>query len=262
MAFAELGGVRLFYTDEGAGAPVMLFVHGYSCDSHDWSWQLPHFTRAHRVVAVDLRGHGRSSVPDHGYAATDFAGDLAALLDQLGVERVVAVGHSLGGVIVSTLAVEHPDRVQALVAVDPAYLLPDESGPMLAALQDALDAGDPAAVMQEVLAEPAAAALPDALRTWHLRRIAGVPAHVLREAYAGQIAGPALRSTGVQYLARRSCPVLAFYASPAQATAEAEVLSDPRSRVVAWEGSGHWLHQERPAEFNALVDGWLESLAG
>jgi pimeloyl-ACP methyl ester carboxylesterase len=262
MAFAELGAVRLFYTDEGAGDPAMLFVHGYSCDSHDWSWQLPHFTRAHRVVAVDLRGHGRSSVPEHGYTATDFAGDLAALLDHLAIERVVAVGHSLGGVIVSTLAVEYPERVQAIVAVDPAYLLPDESGPMLAALRDALEAGDPAAVMQEVLAEPAAAALPDALRTWHVRRIAGVPAHVLREAYAGQIAGPALRSTGGPYLARRACPVLAFYANPAQAAAEAEVLTDARSRVVAWEGSGHWLHQERPAELNMLVEGWLESLPG
>jgi pimeloyl-ACP methyl ester carboxylesterase len=260
MAFADLGALRLFYTDEGAGEPVMLFVHGYSCDSHDWSWQLPHFTKKHRVLAVDLRGHGRSSVPDHGYQATDFAGDLAELLDHLGIDRVVAVGHSLGGVIVSTLAVEYPDRVAAVVAVDPAYLLPDESGPMLAALKDALDNGDPAAVMQEVLGGPSAPGLADALRTWHLRRIEGVPAHVLREAYAGQVSGPALRSTGNTYLARRSCPVLAFYASPEQADAEAAVLSDPRSRVVAWEGSGHWLHQERPAELNALVDAWLETV--
>jgi pimeloyl-ACP methyl ester carboxylesterase len=262
MAFAELGAVRLFYTDEGAGDPALLFVHGYSCDSHDWSWQLPHFTRDHRVIAVDLRGHGRSSVPDHGYQSTDFAADLDALLAHLGVDRVVAVGHSLGGVIVSALAVEFADRVAGLVAVDPAYLLPDESGPMLAALKTALEDGDPAAVMQEVLGGPVEPGLPDALRAWHLRRIAGVPAHVLREAYAGQVAGPALRSTGSTYLARRTCPVLAFYANPAQADAEAALLTDARSRVVAWEGSGHWLHQERPAEFNMLVDGWLETIAG
>ena len=69
MAFAELGDVRLFFTDDGEGGPPMLFVHGYTCDSHDWSWQLAHFGATHRVIAVDLRGHGRSSVPDGGRGA-------------------------------------------------------------------------------------------------------------------------------------------------------------------------------------------------
>jgi len=73
MPFAELGDVRLFFTDEGEGDPPILFVHGYSCDSHDWSWQLPHFVAGHRVIAADLRGHGRSSVTDGGYHPTQFA---------------------------------------------------------------------------------------------------------------------------------------------------------------------------------------------
>ena len=127
MAFADIGDVRLFFTDEGDGHPVLLFVHGYTCDSHDWSWQLPYFVASHRVIAVDLRGHGRSSAPEHGYGALDFASDLAGLLDTLKVERVVAFGHSMGGVVVSALAVEHPERVDGLVCVDPAYLLPDET---------------------------------------------------------------------------------------------------------------------------------------
>ncbi|MEX5713167.1 alpha/beta hydrolase [Parafrankia sp. FMc6] len=213
MPFVELGDVRLFYTDEGSGDRPLLLVHGYTADSHGWSWQLPHLVADHRVIAVDLRGHGWSSAPAGGYTTAQFAADLAGLLDHLEIERVVGVGHSMGGSVVSALAVEYPDRVAAVVAVDPAYLLPDETagaiGPMLDLLVDRPGAVRPS--------EP--------------------------------------------YLRRRRCPVLTFYADPARAAIERAVFTDPRSRVVTWEGAGHWLHQERPAEFNTLVTGWLASIA-
>jgi hypothetical protein len=71
----------------------------------------------------------------------------------------------------------------------------------------------------------------------------------------------ALRSTGEPYLRRRCCPVLSFYADPARVPVEAALFADARSKAVSWEGCGHWLHQERAAEFNALVDTWLESVS-
>src|SRR6201995_5345869 len=111
--FAELGEVRLFYTDEGKGDPPMLFVHGFSGDSHDWMWQLPHFTRSHRVIAVDLRGHGRSSAPPEGYETNIFARDVATLLRRLDIGPVIAVGHSMGCNVVSALAVDFPGTVTA-----------------------------------------------------------------------------------------------------------------------------------------------------
>jgi pimeloyl-ACP methyl ester carboxylesterase len=77
-------------------------------------------------VAVDLRGHGRSSAPDRGCGAVDLAGAVAAWLRRLSTGPVVAMGHSLGGSVVSALAIEHPDPVRRLVGVDPAYL---SSGP-------------------------------------------------------------------------------------------------------------------------------------
>jgi pimeloyl-ACP methyl ester carboxylesterase len=140
----------MFFTDEGAGDPPLLFVHGYSCDSHDWSWQLPHFTQEHRVLAVDLRGHGRSSAPPNGYAAEQLASDVAALLESLDVPPVVAVGHSLGGAVVSALAVEYPALVAALVCVDPAYLLPDETGAGAAPMIAALNETDPVPLVQQL----------------------------------------------------------------------------------------------------------------
>jgi pimeloyl-ACP methyl ester carboxylesterase len=263
VAFADIGDVRLFYTDEGSGGPPLLFVHGYACDSHDWSWQLPHFGAKHRVIAVDLRGHGRSSAPEAGYCAARLAADLAGLLKGLEVEGVIVLGHSLGGLIASVLAVEYPSLVAGLVCVDPGYLLPDETASAVEPLLDALHSGDPVPVIQQIfqgLDSPARSpATGPALRTWRLRRAAGVPAHVLRQAFESQVRGLVLNSNSRPFLRRRDCPVLAFHADPERAAMETELFGDERSRAIGWEGAGHWLHQERPAEFNTIVSAWLAS---
>jgi pimeloyl-ACP methyl ester carboxylesterase len=259
MAFADIGQVRLFYTDEGSGNPPLLFVHGYTCDSHDWSWQLPHFVRHHRVIAADLRGHGRSSAPEQGYSVIDFAADLAGLITQLGTGPVVAIGHSLGGAVVSALAVEHPDLVAGLVCVDPGYLIHDGAAAGAEASLAAAE-GDPVAFAQQLLTMFDAPARTPALRTWQLRRAAGVPPHVLHQAFVSIVRGLTPMSSSVPYLSRRACPVLTFYADPARVAIETPLFRDDRSRAIAWEGSGHWLHQERPDEFNALVDAWVARL--
>lgn len=261
MPFVELGDVRLFYTDEGSGDQPLLLVHGYTADSHDWSWQLPHLVADHRVIAVDLRGHGRSSAPAGGYTTAQFAADLAGLLDHLEIERVVGIGHSMGGSVVSALAVEYPDRVAAVVTVDPAYLLPDETAGAIGPMLDLLADTDPVPFVQQLVGGMDSPARLPALRTWQVRRIAGMAGHVLRQSLEAQATGMALHSRSEPYLRRRRCPVLTFYADPARAAVERAVFTDPRSRVVTWEGAGHWLHQERPAEFNTLVTGWLASIA-
>jgi pimeloyl-ACP methyl ester carboxylesterase len=262
VPYADLDAVRLFFTDDGSGDPPLLFVHGYTCDSHDWSWQLSHFTRTHRVIAVDLRGHGRSSAPAEGYAPEDLSADLASLIHELdGVDRVVALGHSLGGVVVTALAVEHPEMVEALVAVDPGYLIPDEFGATyVGPLLEALRGPDPVPAVQGMLSPLNGPSQPAALVTWQQRRIAGVPHHVLREVMEALLPGLSLDSNSAPYLRQRSCPVLSFYTDPARAARDLALCSDKRSRTVVWEGSGHWLHQERWPEFNALVETWLETL--
>ena len=137
MPFLQARGARLFFTDEGRG-DTCLFVHRYTCDSHDWGCQLPWFADRFRVVALDLRGHGKSSTPAGGYEPRQLAGDVAALIRHLGCGPVVALGHSLGGVVVSALAVEYPDQVAAVVHADPAYHLPAGTPPPNFALLEAM----------------------------------------------------------------------------------------------------------------------------
>lgn len=266
MTVVDIRGTSLFFTDDGVGDPGMVFVHGFSCDSHDWMWQLPHFTACHRVIALDLRGHGRSGVAAGGYDVLSLAADVAGLLDHLGCAGVTAVGHSLGGAICAVLAAERPDLVRAVVAIDPGHLIPDEAAPMLSAAHAAYDSGDPGATAVHFFdAGSHVAATPAALATWHNRRALGMPPDALRKTMTGLIGGDppfALRSGSEPCLRRVSCPVLSFYVDPVRAAVADEVFAHPRSTAVSFKGAGHWLHQERPAQVNALIDRWLADLGG
>jgi pimeloyl-ACP methyl ester carboxylesterase len=261
VAFAKVGDVELFYTDEGEGDPPMLFVHGFAGDSNDWIWQLPHFTRTHRVIAVDLRGHGRSSVPADGFESKVFAADIAALLEQLACGPVVAVGHSLGGVVVSALAIEHPHLVRALVCIDPGYLIADEVGAQIQPFIDALRAAPVPTAQALISRSYTDMSPPPHLQTWHLRRVAGVPEHVLCQTILNlNVLG--MRGASEPYLRCRTCPVLSVYATGDRVPIESAMFADERSRALSWDECSHVLHQERPEELNALVDDWLATLDG
>src|SRR5579875_1043533 len=96
---------KLFSTDSGEGLNVV-FLHGWTCDSHDWIWQLPQFGSRYRVIAPDLRGHGRSEImPSGAYLPDDYVADVEAMLTRAGPgQRFVAIGHSMGGQIAARLA--------------------------------------------------------------------------------------------------------------------------------------------------------------
>jgi 3-oxoadipate enol-lactonase len=114
-ATAEVNGTKLYYEMSGSGSPI-LFLHGYTLDRRMWSRQVEALARSHRVVAYDARGFGRSALPedDETYRHCD---DAAALCEHLGLERVVAVGHSIGAHQMLELAVSRPDLVRGYVAV-------------------------------------------------------------------------------------------------------------------------------------------------
>lgn len=267
VPFADLPDVRLFYTDDRcgdeAGSPLLL-VHGWGADSNGWCFHLPELTRARRVIAVDLRGHGRSSTPADGYRPRDLATDLAALLDHLDVGPVVAIGHSMGGQVVTALAVEHAAHVRAVVVIDPAYgATGDEVAGMAQRLAELKAGGAAAAVRQ--MAGAFRPTTPPWLKTWVVRQMLGTAPHVLAQAYAGMYLEPdafGVRAASEAYLARRRCPTLAVASVPEAAAWEARQHHHPLSTVVVWRDVGHYLHQERPDEFVAVVRRWLGEIDG
>jgi pimeloyl-ACP methyl ester carboxylesterase len=114
-------GVRIAFESHGRGArgaPVLVFVHGWSCDRSYWNNQLASFSRDYRVVAVDLAGHGESGVHRKDWSIASFGGDVAAVVAKLGLTRVILIGHSMGGDVVAEAARQMPGRVAGLVWVD------------------------------------------------------------------------------------------------------------------------------------------------
>jgi pimeloyl-ACP methyl ester carboxylesterase len=268
MPYAELTNAKLFYTDEGAGSPVLL-VHGWSCDGSDWAWQvLALLAAGYRCIVPDLRGHGRSSIPADGFSPRDYAHDLAELLAELKAGPVVAIGHSMGGATVVALAVEHPETVRAILPVDSAYGFAPGTD---VAIKDMVEAfkspmGHQVA-LQFATARFYTPSTPAHLPALHARRIAGFDQDVMWKAMAALALAPdqfGLTPDSEAYMHRVEVPALSFRAGSedpaAVASWERAQFKHPKSKAVGWEGTGHWLHQERPAEFNHILLSWLKTL--
>jgi len=123
-------GVGLAYADIGVGSPPLLFIHGWCCDRTHWREQVLALQDRHWTLAVDLRGHGDSDKPDQDYSIAGFVDDVAWLCKEIGLEKPVVVGHSMGGVIGMNLVRQHPELARGLVMVDsPVVPLPDALQP-------------------------------------------------------------------------------------------------------------------------------------
>lgn len=124
------GTLRLRYVRAGRGTPVIL-VHGYGESLIAWRAVFDQLSDGADVIALDLPGFGLSDKPASGYQIEALAADLLAAMNSLGVRHAVLVGHSLGGAVVTAAALAAPERVAALVLVDPAVLsaplLPDST---------------------------------------------------------------------------------------------------------------------------------------
>jgi pimeloyl-ACP methyl ester carboxylesterase len=215
------------------------------------------------VLALDLRGHGWSTRAETGYGPSALAADIVEVLRNRSVAPVVAVGHSMGAQVVTSLAVEYPDLVAAVVVIDPAYgATGDEIGLIPRRLDDLRARGWPAA--WEITRSGFLPSSPPVLRTRHARAMRAMTAAALAGCYEGMYTAAGaygIRPASELYLSRRTCPTMGFYSRPDAAAWEQPLLGD-RSRVVVWEGSGHYLHEERPAEFCLLLDSWVQGLEG
>ena len=255
----DVGDASLFVTERGSGEPAMLLVHGWSADGSDWSWQMPALS-GRRLIVPDLRGFGHSTATPAGYAPRELAGDLAVLLDGLGLTGVVAVGHSLGAVVVSALAVERPELVSAVVVVDPSYGVSEQEWPERLELLRAVRARGPVAAAEAVRSW-AGPTTPEWLVEWLARRALGCDPAVLEACLAGLFEAPdeiCSRAGAEAYLVRRAQPVLAVHTTPAGADWERRLYGDPHSRSVVWEDVGHWAQIERAPEFAGLLAVWVD----
>jgi len=111
-------GVAISYDLQGRGAPALVFVHGWCCDKTYWRHQIPHFSKRHKVVAIDLGGHGDSGLNRTDWTIEAFGQDVAAVVEALDLRPVILIGHSMGGPVNIAAAHYLRGRVVGLVGVD------------------------------------------------------------------------------------------------------------------------------------------------
>jgi pimeloyl-ACP methyl ester carboxylesterase len=247
-------GVRLCYVQAGQGDPPVLLVHGWCCDRTYLAPQLAHYQRTHRVVAVDLRGHGASDQPRQPYAMAGFADDLAWLCEQLGLERPVVIGHSMGGIVAYDLATRYPTLPGAIVMLDAAVVMPQGAVQAMPGLLDSLRGPGYRDALRQLVGGALFIPTDDpARRARILDAMAAVPQHVMVAAMEG------LRDYDAA--AAPACQVPALYVAADEPRPRTDLdrlrALCPRMHCGQVVGSGHFLQLEVPDQVNAMIDRFL-----
>jgi pimeloyl-ACP methyl ester carboxylesterase len=245
--------VKLCFEEAGSGGPPLLLVHGWTCDHTYFAPQFDHFRPSHRVIAVDLRGHGRSDKPEQDYTMTAFADDLAWLCDQLAVEKPVVVGHSMGGVVALHLAALFPDVPSAIVTVDSPIVLPQVLRDTFAPLIKALKTPQYREAQRQFVSEGLFLSTDDPARKARIvEDMSSAPQHVMSSAFESTV------SSGTEDMLQRcQVPLLVLLA--------AQVLSDiPRLRklrpgavIGQTVGAGHFHQLEVPEQVDSMIERFL-----
>jgi len=169
----------LAYDDAGSCYPPLVFVHGAACNRRFWCQQVPRFCAGHRVVAVDLRGHGESGAPSERYTVRLFAEDLAWTCTQLRIESPVVIGHSLGGLVALDFASTYPDHVAAAGLIDSPLLPGGNRAEVVRDLVAGLRGRDPDAALRAYFASWLFGPYDDAAtRSWILDQTVLTEPHV------------------------------------------------------------------------------------
>lgn len=239
----------------GRGGLPVIFIPSLAGNTSQWKAQLAHLAPTRQVVAIDLRGHGKSDPPKRAaYAPEDYAQDVTAVLDALKIRHAVVVGHSMGSAAALAFAAANPSRVGGLVLVDP---------------------------VDDPLKRP-----PNPGFEKYLDRLEGPDYPKLIEAYWTQIlkeAAPAtsrsvmadMKATPQPTVVQSMRALTRFDSSAALTKFKGPVLSVtsplndfpsslhnvhpslPHQRI---KGVSHWLHLDRPQEFNTILDAFLEKV--
>lgn len=260
---ARVNGINVAYADQGQGLPVVL-VHAFPLSRVMWAPQVEALSSQYRVIAVDLRGHGESDAPLWRYTMDQFADDLHALLDHLGIQAAVMAGLSMGGYILFAFHRRYASRVKALVLADTRAQADTEDGraKRMAMAQTAYNEG-PAAVARQMMpiffSPGALSSRPDLIqlaeRIITANQVSGI---------AGDLMGMADRPDSRPFLKDIACPTLVIVGEQDQGTppTDARAIADgiPGARLVVIPNAGHLSNLEQPEAFNRAVRSFLEGI--
>ena len=257
MAFFEHDGCRFYYEEHGQGEALLL-VHGLGSSTRDWEYQIPHLARTHRVLSLDLRGHGQSSKPRQRYSIAGFAADVAALIEHLQLPPVHLVGISMGGMVGFQLGVERPELLRSLTIVNSAPEVKVRSAADLWQLAKRWSLSRLLS-MQAIGKGLGRILFPHPQQAELRAKIEQRWPQNDKRAYLASL--DAIIGWGVrERLAAITCPTLVVTADrdyTPVALKEAYVNELPDARLVVIERSRHATPMDQPERFNAVLDEFL-----
>lgn len=249
-------GVPIHYTVQGKGDPALVFIHCWSCDRHLWDNQVSVFAKNHRVLTIDLPGHGESDKERKVWSIASFGDDVTRVVTKLGLKRVILVGSSMGGPVALEATRRMPERVVAIVPVDTLHnvddKLPAEQVDNVLKQLRADYKGAMAGLMNQMLFAPST---PTAVKNRVIAEATSRPPEIaigILEAVLAYDSAVALREIKV--------PIRAINADLNATNVEVNRKYAPQFEVVLMKGVGHYPMLEDPARFNQLLADFLRDL--
>jgi pimeloyl-ACP methyl ester carboxylesterase len=251
-----------------AGAPGVLLLHSLAAHGHWWDGVASRLEDRCHVIALDLRGHGASqwAPPGDGYTFEDYVGDVARIIDLLGWQRPLVMGHSLGGYLAAQLAASHPERVGAVVVADIMTGFSDDMAARAArqAERPGPEFASPAeAGARFRLAPPETSAAADALHHLGAAGVAERSAGVWQHAFDRRVFRHP-RPDPWPFVPRIACPALVIRGAGStvmtREAAERVAAAMRRGTAAELPGTFHHLIVDDPAGFVARVASWLAAL--
>ena len=249
-------GVPIHYSVQGKGDPALVFIHCWSCDQRLWENQVPVFAKNHRVVTIDLPGHGASGKERKSWSVESYGDDVKRVVEKLGLKRVVLIGSSMGGPIALEATRGMPDRVAAIIPVDTLHNVESRFPPeQLAEIMKQLRADYKGAItgfLNQLFFSPST---PVAVKNRVISDVTSRPpdlALAILEGIFAYDSAPALKETKV--------PIRAINADMNPTNLEVNRKYAPQFDVVIIKGTGHYPMLEDPARFNQLLTEALRNL--
>ena len=254
-------GVRLHYAEQGdsAGQPLIL-LHGYTDSWFSYSRVLSSLSSIHHTYALSQRGHGDSERPTSGYDMADFAADVVAFMDVMGLRKATLVGHSMGSLAAQEVALAAPERVTRLILIGSGTDIRSEDVLQLQQQVNALEDPVPPEFAREFQVSTIYHPVPDDFLDSAVAESLKLPARVWRAALAGQLAADYAAQVN-----RIQMPTLILRGDHdtifSQAAQDAQVAGLANAVLKVYPETGHALHWERPSEFVSDLEEFITRTA-
>lgn len=254
-------GTPISYEVFGSGEPTLVLVHGWSCDARYWRAQVPVLAKKHRVVVLDLAGHGHSGMGRTRYTMRTFGEDVRAVTEATDSKKVILIGHSMGGSVIAEAARLMPGRVTGLIGIDTLEnieypMTAEELKKMIAPLEQDFRTGS-----RQFVSEMLYPQTDQQLREWILSDVSSAPSTValsaLREMMTQYITGEAAK-----IFEQIRVPVVTVNGDLWPVNYEANRRHMFSYDAIVLKKADHFLMMNRPEEFTLALEKAINILSG